>query len=89
MTVLVLVCWGMLKQVPVSGGEGWWGPGCVRCSCPVAGMVTFPGMSCRRGLQAAIGAEFIGAGCASHNKRTGDSIACKASPYIRSELGGG
>ena len=55
--MLVLVCRGMLKRVPVSGGEGWWGPGCVRCSCPVAGTVTLPEMSGRSGLQAAIGVE--------------------------------
>ena len=66
--VLVLVCWGMLKRVPVWGGEGWWWPGYGWCSCPVAGLVTLPDMSCRSGLQAAIGAELIGAGCASHRK---------------------
>jgi len=66
--VLVLGCWRMPKRVPVRGGDGWWWPGCGRCSCPVAGMVTLPGMSFRSGLQAAIRARFIGAGCASHRK---------------------
>ena len=60
---------GMLKRVPVRGGEGWWWPGCGRRSCPAAGMVTMLEVSCRRDLQAATGAGFIGAGCASHRKR--------------------
>ena len=64
--MLVLVCRGMLKRVPVSGGEGWWGPGCVRCSCPVAGTVTLPEMSGRSGLQAAIGVEPSAPGDASY-----------------------
>ena len=48
---------GMLKWVPVWGGEGWWWPGCGQCSCPVAGMVTMLEVSCRSGLQAAIGVD--------------------------------
>ena len=58
----------MLKRVPVRGDEGWWWRGCGWCFCPVAGMVTLPEMSSRRGALAAIRAEFIGAGCASHGK---------------------
>ena len=60
--------WGMLKRVPLWGREGLCGPVLAWCSCPVAGMVTLSEMSCRRGLQATIRAEFIGAGCASHRK---------------------
>mgnify|MGYP001321174379 CR=1 FL=1 len=48
---------GMLKWVPVWGGEGWWWPGCGQCSYPVAGMVTMLEVSCRSGLQAAIGVD--------------------------------
>jgi len=57
---------GMLKRVPVRGGEGWWWPGCGRRSCPVAGMVTLPATSCRSGLQAAIGVEPSAPGDASY-----------------------
>jgi len=57
---------GMLKWVPVRGGEGWWWPGCGRYPCPVAGMVTLPATSCRSGLQAAIGVEPSAPGDASY-----------------------
>ena len=56
----------MLKWVPVWGGEGWWWPGYGWCSCPVAGLVTLPDMSCRSGLQAAIGVEPSAPGDASY-----------------------